>query len=444
MPWPQLRRSVSAHPALSREDMLGQIAAIHRSQAVIEFDLDGHILYANDNFLATTGYRLDEILGQHHRIFVPEALHDSREYLAFWEHLREGNYDSGRYRRLDKFGNEIWLQASYNPIFDHKGRPQKVVKYASDITQQVMREAEAEGLIAAISKVQAIIEFELDGTIIGANQNFLHALGYREEEIVGKHHSIFVSPHERTSADYQNFWKRLREGTHDSGQYLRIGKNDKHVWIEASYNPILNAAGEPIKVVKFATDITRRFTAAESLREAVGELDENARRAALANSLANEASSVAGKGGETVQNVVRTMEMISESSHKIFDIIGVMDTVAFQTNLLALNAAVEAARAGTAGRGFAVVAAEVRQLAQNSAAAAKEIKQLINRSVDQINEGSGLAHSAGTTMNDIVSSSHRVTEIMAELVKVSAQQSLTLGEVTRDITRRSSEHSESI
>ncbi|OZI46115.1 histidine kinase [Bordetella genomosp. 5] len=417
-----------------RVDLLGQIGALHKAQAVIEFDLQGHVLMANQNFLDFFGYRLDEVQGRHHGMFVDPAERESPEYAAFWKKLSQGNFDAGRYKRYTKDGREVWLQASYNPIHDSHGEPWKVVKYATDITEQQARNADLEGKMAAIEKVQAVIEFELDGTIIDANDLFLGAMGYRREEIVGQHHSMFVQPEERRSSAYTEFWRRLGAGQHETGQYLRIGKGGRNVWIEASYNPILDPEGRPFKVVKYATDITRRFTAAQTLRTAVDGLTENAGRAAQANELAQAACQVAEEGGRTVEDVVRTMEAITASSRKISDIIGVMDGVAFQTNILALNAAVEAARAGAHGRGFAVVAAEVRSLAQSSAAAAKEIKALITASVAQIERGAAQVQSAGSTMEEIVSSSHRVTEIMAEVVEVSLAQSATLADVTDDLT----------
>jgi methyl-accepting chemotaxis protein len=427
-----------ALPASRRRhrDDNGELAAFHRAQAVIEFDLDGHVLNANDNFLSIFGYSLEDVLGQHHRLFVDPAAGASPEYARFWDSLGQGTSHSGRYKRYARDGRLIWLQATYNPVLDRHGRPVKVVKVATDITAEQRRSDDAAGQLAAISKVQAIIEFELDGTIVRANRLFLDAMGYDEDEVVGRHHSMFVLPEDRQSTAYAEFWRRLAAGVHDTGQYLRIGKGGREVWIEASYNPILDAEGKPFKVVKYATDITRRFTAAQQLRDAVQGLTDNAERASQANALAHEATSVAEAGGRTVSDVVRTMGAITESSRKIADIIGVMDGVAFQTNILALNAAVEAARAGTHGRGFAVVAAEVRSLAQNSAAAAKEIKTLIRESVQQIEQGAGLVQSAGTTMEDIVASSRRVTGIMAQVVEESLAQSQALGEVTDTLTRR--------
>lgn len=439
MKWINLSQLLRIDRGMRKADMLGQIAAINNAQAVVEFDLDGHVLAANSNFLGAMGYALDEILGQHHRLFVDPAERGSAAYAEFWRRLHQGNRNAGRYRRIRKNGSDVWLQASYNPIFDRHGRLIKVVKYAVDITAQQQRQADVEGQLAAISKVQAIIEFELDGTIIRANDLFLDAVGYRADEILGRHHSMFVPPQEARGAAYQEFWHRLRNGEHDTGQYLRIGKGGRQVWIEASYNPIFDAQGRPVKVVKYATDITRRFTAAQTLRVAVQGLTENAERAGQANTLALDACRVAEQGGNTVQEVVRTMGGITQSSRRISEIIGVMDGIAFQTNILALNAAVEAARAGSHGKGFAVVAAEVRSLAQNSAAAAKEIKDLITSSVQEVESGARQVQSAGATMDDIVASSRRVTEIMAEVVEVSLAQSAKLGEVTEDITQRAGE-----
>jgi methyl-accepting chemotaxis protein len=425
-------------PGARRRDVDPQdeLAALYRAQAVIEFDLDGRVLEANDHFLSIFGYELEEVQGRHHRMFVDPAESGSDRYARFWESLAQGQFHSGRYRRLGRDGREIWLQATYSPIMDHRGRPAKVVKIATDITAQQRRNDDAAGQLAAISKVQAVIEFELDGTIIRANRLFLDAMGYEQDEVVGRPHSMFVLPEEKQSPAYAEFWRRLASGVHDAGQYLRIGKGGREVWIEASYNPILDAAGRPFKVVKYATDITRRFTAARQLRDAVRGLTANAERASQANELAREAANVAEAGGRTVNNVVSTMGAITESSRRIADIIGVMDGIAFQTNILALNAAVEAARAGSHGKGFAVVAAEVRSLAQNSASAAREIKTLIQASVQQIEQGAGLVQSAGSTMEEVVASSRRVTGIVAEVVDVSLAQSQALGEVTDTLTHR--------
>ena len=419
--------------ARRKAELDGQLAAIHKSQAVIEFDLQGHVLAANQNFLDTMGYEEHEVIGQHHRMFVDSQVSESPEYAQFWQRLGSGIHDAGRYRRIARDGRDVWLQASYNPIFDRHGRPFKVVKYATDITEQQRRNADAEGQLAAISKVQAIIEFDLDGNILHANRLFLQAMGYTLDEVVGRHHSMFVQPHERQSAEYAQFWRKLGSGQHDAGQYLRIGKHGRQVWIEASYNPILDADGRPFKVVKYARDITRRFTAAQTLGEAMQGLSESAEHAGQANELARQACRVAEQGGRTVHEVMGTMESISASSRKINDIIGVMDGIAFQTNILALNAAVEAARAGEQGRGFAVVASEVRTLAQRSAAAAKEIRQLIGASVERVEDGARLVGDAGTTMEGIVQSVQRVADTIGEITAASSEQSAGVAQVNQAV-----------
>jgi methyl-accepting chemotaxis protein len=223
------------------------IAAINRVQAVIEFDLNGKILHANDNFLRAMGYTLEEIVGQHHSMFADPAYRSSHEYKEFWAKLGRGEYDAGQYKRIGKGGKEVWIQASYNPIMDGSGKPYKVVKFATDITEQKLKNADYEGQLAAISKVQAVIEFTLDGKILTANDNFLNTLGYSINEVRGQHHSMFVDPVYRSSPEYREFWARLARGEYDANQYKRIGKGGKEVWIQASYNPIMDASGKPFK-----------------------------------------------------------------------------------------------------------------------------------------------------------------------------------------------------
>ena len=251
-------KAAAAARALREADMAGQIAAIHKAQAVIEFDLKGNILAANENFLATLGYTLDEIKGQHHSMFAEPVYKASPEYRAFWEKLGRGEYDAGQYKRIAKGGREVWIQASYNPIMDTEGKPFKVVKFATDITAAKLQEADVAGQLGAIGKVQAVIEFSLDGTILNANDNFLNTLGYTLREIQGQHHGMFVDPSYRASHEYRVFWDKLGRGEFDAGQYKRITKSGKEVWIQASYNPIYDMNGKPFKVVKYATDISEQ------------------------------------------------------------------------------------------------------------------------------------------------------------------------------------------
>lgn len=240
------------------DDMAAKIEAIRKSAAMIEFTPDGIILDANENFLSALGYRLDEIAGQHHSMFVEKSYVNSSEYKKFWHGLAAGNHDAKVYKRIRKDGSEIWIQASYNPMLDKNGAVYKVVKLATDITAQMLEDTDKSGQIDAISKAQAVIEFELDGTIINANQNFLSALGYTLSEVKGQHHRKFVDPEYAGSREYAKFWEDLRQGQFQSDQFCRIKKNGEEIWIQASYNPILDMNGKPFKVVKFATDITEQ------------------------------------------------------------------------------------------------------------------------------------------------------------------------------------------
>ena len=254
---------------LQSADWSGQLDAIRKAQAVIEFSLDGKVLTANDNFLNTLGYSLAEIQGKHHSLFVDSAYQASPEYRIFWDKLGRGEYDAGQYKRIGKGGKEVWIQASYNPIMDLNGKPFKVVKYATDITALRLQTADWSGQLDAISKAQAVIEFGMDGKVLSANDNFLNTLGYALGEIQGQHHSLFVEAEERASTAYRQFWERLRQGEYDAGQYKRIGKGGKEVWIQASYNPIMDLNGKPFKVVKYATDVTEQVKAAAMLALAV-------------------------------------------------------------------------------------------------------------------------------------------------------------------------------
>ncbi|MBN9000871.1 MAG: PAS domain-containing protein, partial [Rhizobiales bacterium] len=237
-------------------DLASKFAALDKSQAIIEFDPEGTILAANENFLSVIGYRLDEIRGKHHSMFVDPAERDSGVYREFWAALKRGEFQSREFKRIAKGGREIWIQASYNPLLNGKGKPFKVVKFATDITAQKLRNVEYEEQIKAIEKSQAVIRFTPDGTILDANENFLGALGYDLAEIRGKHHSMFVEPAERDQPAYRAFWESLQRGEYQAAEYKRIGKGGKAVWIQASYNPISDGNGRIVKVVKFATDIT--------------------------------------------------------------------------------------------------------------------------------------------------------------------------------------------
>lgn len=261
---------------LRQADHQGQIAAIHKSQSVVSFDMDGVILDANDNFLDLTGYRLSQVRGAHHAMFVAPEERDSPAYAAFWRDLAAGHYKSGEFKRISHDGREIWLQASYNPILDMNGRPFKVVKNAVDVTEQKLRQGDYEGQIAAIHKSQAVVSFALDGTILDANDNFLTLMGYGLEDVVGRHHRIFLHADAAASEEYEAFWAQLRQGRFMSAKFRRRARNGAEVWIQASYNPIYDLNGQPFKIVKIATDITADVSLAADLSRAQKEVQHDA------------------------------------------------------------------------------------------------------------------------------------------------------------------------
>lgn len=253
------------------------LAALEKSQAIIEFDLEGRILHANENFLKAMGYRLEEIVGQHHRMFVTPAEAASAGYSQFWRNLAAGNFGQGQYKRVAKGGREIWIEATYNPVLKG-GRPHKVVKFATDITAMKLKSLDAEGKLAALDRAQAIIEFTPTGEILAANENFLSAMGYNLSEIVGRHHSIFCDRDYAASVEYRDFWKGLGEGRFVADQFTRFGKGGRRINIQASYNPIMDTDGKVLKVVKFATDVTERIRVIEELGAGLGRLaDSNIR-----------------------------------------------------------------------------------------------------------------------------------------------------------------------
>jgi methyl-accepting chemotaxis protein len=275
------RREASARPA----DI---VAALDRSLARIEFDASGRILTANENFCAAVGYRLEEIVGRHHRIFVDPEYAGSAEYRDFWAKLNRGEFDAHAYPRIDKAGNEIWIQASYNPIRSRNGRVERVVKIATVITEQVQRNAEFEAKMTAVDRVQAVIEFSTDGIVLAANDNFLKAMGYTLGEVRGRHHRQFVEPAQASSGDYAAFWEKLNRGEYVAAEFRRLAKGGKEVWIQASYNPVLGARGQVLKIVKFATVVTGRVEAVAQIAEGLERLAERSLSYRLAGPIAED------------------------------------------------------------------------------------------------------------------------------------------------------------
>jgi methyl-accepting chemotaxis protein len=304
------RRGEAARNSLNADTL----AALNRSQAMIEFEPDGIIITANDNFLSVMGYDLLDVQGQHHSMFIDAEYAASPDYREFWEKLAAGEYQRARFRRFGKDGREVWIDASYNPLTGADGKVYRVVKVASDVTERHHASADARGQIAAISRSQAVIEFSLDGTILTANENFCSALGYRIEEIRGRHHRIFVLPEDAQSPSYAEFWRKLAAGGFWSGEYERIGKDGRKVWIQASYNPIFDANGRPQKVVKYASDITARKTAVEDLSAALAVLAEGNLRCSLQSTFPGELEHVRVAFNETVSRLRAIVHELRQTS----------------------------------------------------------------------------------------------------------------------------------
>ncbi|ULL01430.1 PAS domain-containing methyl-accepting chemotaxis protein [Bradyrhizobium sp. I71] len=424
---------------LQNLDFGAQVAAANRSQAVIEFNMDGTVRSANENFLHTIGYTLNEIRGKHHSMFVAEAERGSAAYREFWAALNRGEYQVAEYKRIGKGGKEVWIQASYNPILDEKGNPFKVVKFATDVTAEKLKNADLAGQVAAIDKAQAVIEFNMDGTIITANANFLGALGYSLAEIKGQHHSMFVDPSERDGAGYREFWAALNRGEYQAAEYKRIGKGGKEVYIQASYNPILDLNGRPFKVVKYATDTTRQVLVRMGNERVRGMMESVAAGSEELNASVREIAEAMTKSRETATSAVEQVsaadaqaQRLTEAAQAMSGIVELINNITGQINLLALNATIESARAGEAGRGFAVVASEVKGLANQ----AKQATDKIGQEIGSLNQISGDVVDALSAIKQAI---NNVSEYVTSTAAAIEEQSTVTNEMSTSMQRAAAE-----
>lgn len=449
------------------------LQALNHAYAVIRFDVDGTIIDANENFLKVCGYRLDEIKGQHHRLFLDSDEANSDSYRDFWHRLEGGECVSGEFERVRRDGRKIWIQASYNPIMDEHGKVCAVIKFAQDVTKQKEQDSYYKGQIDALNNSVAVISFNLDGTIVDANDNFLKVVGYTLEDIKGKHHRLFVTDQYAQSDAYKNFWGKLCQGHHVSGEFERIGKGGKSIQLQATYNPVYDVHGKLIKVVKFATDVTSAnqgaiekmeadvtalSMAAMVLNETGNKLSTDATHAekltkqtthdveSLNNNIqtiagaceefsasvreislsVSDANSIANDGMKFANETRAIVEKLAVSSKEIGKVIKVITNIAEQTNLLALNATIEAARAGESGKGFAVVANEVKELAKDTASATGEIGEQI----DTIQNNS---EEVIVTINQIADVITRINQSTSSIACAIEEQSATTNEITKNI-----------
>ena len=445
----------------ANQDDKATIAALNTSLAVIEFTPRGDILTANSNFLTCTGYTLSEIQGRHHSLFCEADYANSEAYRRFWTDLERGLFNSGTFKRLAKGGAPLWLQATYNPIRDARGRVVKVIKFASDITAARLREMDEAGKISAINRAQAVIEFTPTGEILTANENFLAAIGYQLDEIKGRHHRMFCEEAYVASEAYRAFWERLGRGEYQSAEYKRLGKGGRELYIQATYNPIFDEAGKVTKVVKFAVDVTatvlrrqRNDRANASLGTVISQIFDAAEKATSASSASEETgaiiNSVAAASEElsqSVRDISQSMSFARTSVEGVFkhaenanasastlnssaaamnNVVKLINDIAGQINLLALNATIESARAGEAGRGFAVVASEVKNLAKQAAQSTQTIAGEIANMQTVTTEVVSALGLISASMNDVMSN---VTSIAGAI----EQQNAVTGEITHNM-----------
>ncbi|RQM67168.1 PAS domain S-box protein [Aeromonas hydrophila] len=381
--WNRTGKSEQSEQAAQIAELGAFEQAIQSRVPYIEFTPEGVVTFVNDRFLAIVGYAREEVIGKHHSaLCFPEDV-KTREYEQLWQDLRRGESRNGRFIRQAKSGKAVWLEASYFPIL-LDGKVIKVAKVASNVTEQQSTLERTQALLAALDKSLAVIDFQPDGTVITANQNFLHCFGYRLDEVVGQSHRMFCD--EEFYQQNPNFWRDLGTGSIQSGLFMRRGRHGEKIWLEATYNPIFNHEGKVIKIIKLASNISERVEKSISVREAAQKAcaiaGETVLSAARGREVIDKVLETSAHINSSVNEVSRQIENLNQQSRSIESIISTISSIADQTNLLALNAAIEAARAGEQGRGFAVVADEVRQLAARTSTSTGEIVSVIRLNSD--------------------------------------------------------------
>ncbi len=407
---------------LKHADFSGQIAAIGKVMGVIEFDLKGNILSVNDNFAAVTGYSAQEIVGNHHSMFVLPAYKSSAEYKQLWEQLAKGVANDGQYKRIGKGGRELWLQASYNPIFDMDGKPFKVVKYATDITREKLQYADFSGQIAAISKVMGVIEFDLKGNILAVNDNFAAVTGYSAHEIIGNHHSMFVEGAYKSSQEYRQFWENLGRGQPDSGQYQRVGKRGKEIWLQATYNPIFDMDGNPFKVVKYATDISAKVKETHAMKQAVDDVVRYTQTGDLTHRIPT-----GDKSGE-IKQLCEGINIIIDAMTGILSIVKVSgETINLSASEISMGNNDLSQRTEEQASSLEETAASLEEIAatvRHNAANAKQANLMTSKASEVANKGGEVFAKVVQTMSEITESSSRIEEIITVIDSIAFQTNI--------------------